>query len=201
MAPYAYISNSGGAIRTAILGEAPCRRFVISWENLPQTGCNSNELVAQVVLYETSNAVEMHIGQFASCLEITACVGIQGGGGEGAYGPEAFDTGEFAIDDLAFGYAPTGESQTELVYLIGEEIVGQGDSISVCIDEATEMVIGANFPVILPPPPEAGSCDAIPDDACDTSLVYDFNLGAFQTGTLNFPFDLSLIHISEPTRR
>ena len=41
MAPYGYISNSGGEIRTATLGEFPCRRFVISWENLPQTGCSS----------------------------------------------------------------------------------------------------------------------------------------------------------------
>ena len=70
MAPYAYISNSG-EIRTATLGEAPCRRFVISWENLPQTGCSANELVTQVVLHETSNVVEMHIGQFTSCLGIS----------------------------------------------------------------------------------------------------------------------------------
>ena len=87
MAPYAYISNSGGEIRTATLGEAPCRRFVISWENLPQTGCGANELITQVVLHETSNVVEMHIGQFQTCLGITACVGIQGGGTEGAFGP------------------------------------------------------------------------------------------------------------------
>ena len=79
MAPYGYISNNGGEIRTATLGEFPCRRFVISWENLPQTGCSSNELVTQVVLHETSNVVEMHIGQFASCIGITAVVGIQGG--------------------------------------------------------------------------------------------------------------------------
>ena len=50
MAPYAYIGNSGGTIRTATLGEAPCRQFVISWEYLPQTGCSSNELLSQVVL-------------------------------------------------------------------------------------------------------------------------------------------------------
>ena len=79
MALYGYISNNGGEIRTATLGEFPCRRFVISWENLPQTGCSSNELVTQVVLHETSNVVEMHIGQFASCIGITAVVGIQGG--------------------------------------------------------------------------------------------------------------------------
>ncbi|MBK12902.1 MAG: hypothetical protein CL849_05165 [Crocinitomicaceae bacterium] len=193
MAPFAYISNSGGAIRTATLGEAPCRRFVISWENLPQTGCNANELVTQVVLHETSNVVEMHIGQFASCQQITACVGINGSSGEGAYGPDGYDTGEFAIDDLAFRYAPTGAPQTEVVYLIGEDIVGQGDSVSVCIEEATEVVIGANFPVILPPPPAVGSCDGIPEEACDTSLVYDFNLGASQTGTVNFPFDGDLL--------
>ncbi|MGB1572740.1 MAG: hypothetical protein ACPG85_00565, partial [Flavobacteriales bacterium] len=193
MAPYAYISNSGGEIRTATLGEAPCRRFVISWENLPQTGCGANELITQVVLHETSNVVEMHIGQFQTCLGITACVGIQGGGTEGAFGPGAYDTGEFVIDDLAFRYSPNGDTQTQLVYLIDDEIVGQGDSLSVCIDATTELVIGANFPEILPPPPAAGSCDAIPDDACDTNIVYNYNLGAAQTGTLNFDFDAELL--------
>jgi len=196
LAPYAYISNSGGEIRTATLGEEPCRRFVVSWENLPQTGCGSNELVSQVVLHETSNLVEMHIDQFQTCLSITACVGIQGGSGEGAYGPEEYDTGEFVIEDLAFRYAPDGATQTQLVYLIDDEIIGQGDSISVCLDETTELVIGANFPEILPPPPVAGSCDAIPDDACDTSLVYNYNLGAAQTGTFNFPFDGDLLGFS-----
>jgi gliding motility-associated-like protein len=193
MAPYAYISNSGGEIRTATLGEFPCRRFVISWENLPQTGCGSNELVTQVVLFETSNRVEMHIGQFTSCVGITAVVGIQGGSGEGSYGPAAYDTGEFAIENEAFSYDPNGATQTELVYLIGEDIVGQGDSISLCLESSTELIIGANFPEILAPPPAPGSCDAIPDEACDTSLVYNFNLNAAQTGAINFPFDGELL--------
>ena len=193
MAPYAYISNSGGEIRTALQGEFPCRRFVISWENLPQTGCGSNELVTQVVLYETSNKVEMHIGQFESCLQITAVVGIQGGPGEGAYGPAEFDTGELVIQDKAFSYTPNGATQTNLVYLIGDEIVGQGDSISLCLEGTTELVIGANFPEILPPPPVAGSCDAIPDEACDTVMAYDFNLNANQSGSFNFPFDGELL--------
>ena len=196
MAPYAYISNSGGEVRTQLQGEFPCRRFVISWENLPQTGCGSNLLVTQVVLFETSNKVEMHIGQFESCLGITAVVGIQGGSGEGAYGPDAYNTGEFGIDDLAFSYSPNGATQTQLVYLVNDEIIGQGDSISVCIEENTELVIGANFPEILPPPPTPGSCDAIPDEACDTSIVYNFNLNASQTGAINFPFDGELLGFS-----
>ena len=193
MAPFSYISNNGGEIRTATLGEFPCRRFVISWENLPQTGCSSNELVTQVVLHETSNAVEMHIGQFASCLEITAAVGIQGGLGEGAFGPAAYNTGEFEIDNLAFRYAPDGDTQTQLVYLIDDQIVGQGDSLSVCVETATEVVIGANFPEILPPPPTPGSCDAITEEACDTTMGYDFNLSANQTESFNFPFEGELL--------
>lgn len=193
MAPYAYISNIGGEIRTATIGEFPCRQFVISWENLPQTGCGSNELLTQVVLHETSNKVEMHIGQFESCLGITACVGIQGGAGEGAFGPSEYDTGEFTISDAAFEYTPNGATQTQLVYLVGDEIVGQGDSISLCIEGTTELVIGANFPEILPPPPVAGSCDAIPEEACDTVMGYDFNLSANQTGSFDFPFDGELL--------
>ena len=193
MAPYGYMSNSGGEIRTATLGEFPCRRFVISWENLPQTGCSANELVTQVVLHETSNVIEMHIGQFASCVGLDAVVGIQGGSGEGGVGPPQYDTGEIALTDEAFRYAPDGATQTQLVYLVNDEIIGQGDSLSVCIEGATEVVIGANFPEILPPPPTPGSCDAIPVEACDTTMGYDFNLSANQTGSFNFPFDGELL--------
>lgn len=193
MAPYGYMSNSGGEIRTATLGEFPCRRFVISWENLPQTGCSANELVTQVVLHETSNVIEMHIGQFASCVGLDAVVGIQGGSGEGGVGPTQYDTGEIALTDEAFRYAPDGATQTQLVYLVNDEIIGQGDSLSVCIEGATEVVIGANFPEILPPPPTPGSCDAIPEEACDTTLGYDFNLSAIATGSLNFDFDGELL--------
>lgn len=191
MAPYAYI-GSGGEIRTALQGVFPCRRFVISWENVPQTGCSSNEFLAQIVLYETSNVVEVHIGQYVDC-GISAVVGIQGGSGEGGVGPAEYDTGNFDLTNVAFRYTPTGATQTEVVYLLGDEILGQGDSISVCLEETSEIVIGANFPEILPPPPAAGSCDAIPDDACDTNIVYNFNLGAAQTGSLTFDFDAELL--------
>ena len=56
------------------------------------------------------------------------------------------------MTDEAFRYAPDGATQTQLVYLVNDEIIGQGDSLSVCIEGATEVVIGANFPEILPPP-------------------------------------------------
>lgn len=196
MAPYGAIGTSGGGeIRTETIGEAPCRRFVISWEYVPQDVCQDNEFLSQVVLYETSNVVEVHMGQFETCGP-GACVGIQGSNGEGAYGPADYNTGAFAIENLAFRYAPTGETQTELVYLMDDEVIGQGDSLEVCLEESAELVIGANFPVILPPPPVAGSCDAIPEDACDTSLVYDFNLDAWETSTINFNFDGELLGVA-----
>lgn len=195
MAPYSFISGNsgGGEIRTAVLGEFPCRRFVVSWENLPQTGCSSNELVTQVVLHETSNVVETFIGQFEACIEIPACMGIQGTGGQNFLGPEAYNTGQFEISNLAFRYSPTGTTQTEIVYLVNNEIVGQGDSVFLCIEGPTELIIGANFPEILPPPPEPGSCDLIPEDACDTTLAYGFNLDAAETGVINFNFDGELL--------
>ena len=194
MAPYAYISNSGGEIRTATLGETPCRRFVISWENLPQTGCGANELVSQVVLYETSNTVEMHIGQFSSCLGITALVGIQGASGEGAFGPPEYNTGEFQINDLAFRYLPSGESLGVFEYYADGALIGSADSLTVCGLEADHIVVRTTPPPSIPfPEPNPGSCDAISDEACDTSFVYDFSLGAAQTGTFIFDFDGALL--------
>ena len=84
MAPYAYISNSGGEIRTATLGEFPCRRFVISWgRTCPKRVVGPTSWSPKSCCLRLPNRVGMHIGQFTSCVGITAVVGIQGGSGEG----------------------------------------------------------------------------------------------------------------------
>ena len=194
MAPFAYTSNSGVVINTATLGEAPCRQFVISWEDLPLVACGTNQLSTQVVLHETTNEIEVHVESFETCLDIPACLGIQGSSWEEGYGPEEYNTGQFSITEESFRFAPSGESvPSELLYFSEGQLIGSGDSVVICTQEPTELIIASNLPEVLPPPPAPGSCDEIPGDACDTIIVYDYNLGAAQTGALNFDFDAELL--------
>jgi large repetitive protein len=48
----------GGQIRYATYGSAPCRRFVVSWYQVPMYACTSTLCTQQLVLYETTNIID-----------------------------------------------------------------------------------------------------------------------------------------------
>ncbi len=61
----------GGTMRYATLGVAPNRRFVASWESIPMYSCGTSSpaiyYTGQVKLYETSNNIEIHVGNKGIC--------------------------------------------------------------------------------------------------------------------------------------
>jgi hypothetical protein len=61
----------GGTIRYATLGVAPNRRFVASWESIPMFSCGTSSpaiyYTGQVKLFETSNNIEIHVGNKGVC--------------------------------------------------------------------------------------------------------------------------------------
>ena len=195
MAPYGYISDSGGEIRTATIGEFPHRKFIVSWENLPQTGCSSNEIVSQVVLFESTNTVEMHIGQFQTCLEHP----LQRLEFKVGWEKERWSSGrygEFTISEKAFRFSPSGATVAPTSLFSENGLEGYGDSLEICSSAGQSFIVRTPIPIISPPPSEVGTCDALPEDVCDTSLVYDFNLGASQSGSIEFAFDGTLLGIA-----
>lgn len=60
---------SGATISYATLGTAPLRKFVVTWSNMPLFGstCGSGTSTYQVILYETINRIECHIGNKINC--------------------------------------------------------------------------------------------------------------------------------------
>lgn len=62
MGPWQDINpSSGGNIMYQTLGVAPCRRLVVTYENVPMFSCTSMIFAAQIILYEGSNIIENHI--------------------------------------------------------------------------------------------------------------------------------------------
>ncbi len=61
--------SSGGTIRMGVLGTAPNRRFVVSFENIPMFSfsCSSLLFTGQIKLFETTNDIEIHIGNKPLC--------------------------------------------------------------------------------------------------------------------------------------
>jgi uncharacterized repeat protein (TIGR01451 family) len=62
MSPWQDIDPSnGGTIKYAVNGVAPFRRFVVSFYQIPMYSCTSNLFSQQVILYESTNIIEVHI--------------------------------------------------------------------------------------------------------------------------------------------
>jgi gliding motility-associated-like protein len=61
-------SNIGNYIKYQVLGTAPFRRLVVSWNGCPLYSCTTNLGTFQIVLFETSNNIETRIQNKPACL-------------------------------------------------------------------------------------------------------------------------------------
>lgn len=90
MAPWQdWWSSFGGLgdINYRTLGTAPNRRFVVSFAQLPMYGCTQNTGTFQIILYETSNIIEVHIQEKPPCTSWggTAVLGLHNATGSDAH--------------------------------------------------------------------------------------------------------------------
>lgn len=72
-------TNGGfGDIRYATRGTAPFRQFVVTFFQLPMFGCTQNRGTFQIILYECSNRIEIHILEKPPCTSWggTAVLGV-----------------------------------------------------------------------------------------------------------------------------
>jgi len=57
----------GGTIRYTTYGAAPCRRFVVSWNQMAMYSCTTTLCTQQIVLYETTNVIDNFIQSKGTC--------------------------------------------------------------------------------------------------------------------------------------
>lgn len=69
MAPWQDILPATGQqqIRYRVYGTAPCRRLVISYNNIPMFFCTNLRYTGQIKIYEGTNIIETHIGNKPIC--------------------------------------------------------------------------------------------------------------------------------------
>lgn len=61
MFPWQDLFSTGSIIRYETMGTAPNRKFVVSFDSIPYYSCTTSYFTGQVVLEETTNAIETHI--------------------------------------------------------------------------------------------------------------------------------------------
>ncbi|MBI4929682.1 MAG: T9SS type A sorting domain-containing protein [Bacteroidetes bacterium] len=81
MAPWQDVDASlGGAITYNTSGTTPNRKFVVSFNNIPMFSatCNNLTSTSQIILYETSNVIEIHILNKDTCTTWNSGAAIEG---------------------------------------------------------------------------------------------------------------------------
>ena len=99
---------NGGTIKYYVSGEYPQRKFVISYENVAQYWCNDLRTTQRIILYESSNVIDVQIDRKDTCLNWNngnAVIGIQNESGIWLMCPreEIPELGQFLRLNLNFG--------------------------------------------------------------------------------------------------
>ncbi len=70
--------SSGGSVRTSTLGTAPNRVFIAKYFSVAMFSCTFSTYTGQIMLYETSNNIEIHIEDKPVCFGWNSGAGIMG---------------------------------------------------------------------------------------------------------------------------
>ena len=172
----------GGNIYHQTYGTAPCRQFVISWNAvdlfLPGTYCGGNHTTSEIVLYESSNIIDIYIGSRTPCAAWNgglAVCGIENNAGSVFYCPPGENGTTFSATNLGWRFTPTGAAAGWTYNWVapGGASAGTTSSIVVCPTTTTIYTVTAT----------STSCSGI--SVANTSTVTFTGTSTPITGTLS----------------
>lgn len=133
-------SVCGGA-SYAILGTAPCRVFVVNYNNVCHFSCNAMQSTSQIVLYETTNSIEVYIEDKETCLgwnSGNALIGIQNATGTTGLVASGRQTGPWNASNEAWRFTPTGAPNVTVNWYDQNGFLGSGVDMTVCPSESVQ---------------------------------------------------------------
>lgn len=130
-------SVAGSDINFSVLGTAPCRTFVVNFNNVGHFSCNNLKTTQQIVIYETTNAIEVYVKRKPSCAgwnNGVATIGIQNAGGNLGYAPPGRNIGAWTANNEAWRFTPNGAPNFTITWRDkAGNILGNGPSQVVSI--------------------------------------------------------------------
>lgn len=163
MGPYHDIDPSlGGNISYQILGTAPCRIFVISYNQVPMynsdnflSTCSGMDATHQIAIYETTNAIEIYIAHKDACPDGgflqtgwndgLAVEGIQNATQTVAYTVPGRNNSVWTANNDAWRFTPNGPSIVSVAWFQGANQIATGNSVQVCPPTATTYTAQATY--------------------------------------------------------
>ncbi|MEE2931540.1 MAG: gliding motility-associated C-terminal domain-containing protein [Bacteroidota bacterium] len=136
----------GGDINYAVLGSYPCRTFVVNYNNVTHFQCNNITTTQQIVLYETTNVIEVYIDDKPVCNTWNlgnAVIGIQDQAGTLGYTPPNRNTSSWTASQEAWRFTPAGPSICSVNwYESGVSTpISTNDTITVCPGNNTNYIV------------------------------------------------------------
>jgi len=141
----------GGGITYATYGTAPCRQFVISYDAvdlfLPGSFCDGNTTTSQIVLYESTNVIDIYVANRQPCSDWNdglAVVGIENASGSTFYCPPGENGTTFSATNEGWRFTPSGATGGwTYQWTSPGGTVGTTDTINVCPGATTTYTVTA----------------------------------------------------------
>lgn len=131
--------SGSGQINWAVFGEAPCRTMVVNFPGIPyfSSSCNQYKLTSQVVIYETTNVVEVYVEDRTDACPTwndgNAVIGIQNQDGTQGFTPPERNTGNWSATEEAWRFTPNGTSNVVFSWLDSDgNVLSNDPTITVC---------------------------------------------------------------------
>lgn len=148
--------SDGGEIAWELIGNAPCRAMVISFNTVAQFGSSCPDpTTSQIVLWETTNIIDVYVPTKPLCTDWNdglATLGIQNGDGTVGFTPPNRNTGAWTATDEAWRFTPNGGStgggannNTIVTWYEGGTPIGNTDTVTVCPSVTTTYVAEVTY--------------------------------------------------------
>ena len=138
------------SINYQVLGTAPCRVFVINFSKIAQFSCGVTVglQTSQIVLYETSNVIDVYIKDRTSCTTWNTgngLIGLQNAAGTNAVVPPGRNTGTWEAHNEAWRFLPSGASNVTFQWLQDGTPLTSNVNTNVCVTHDTNMTAQATY--------------------------------------------------------
>ena len=128
-----------GNVRYDTYGTAPCREFVVTWNAVCQFSCTSQQVSAEVVLYEGTNVIEVYLGNRPQCGWGSAVIGIMNQPGTIGISPDGYNTGNWSAANEAWRFSSGEVVEGTTLWYEGDDYLGMGDTLDYCTTESTTL--------------------------------------------------------------
>jgi gliding motility-associated-like protein len=137
-----------GAFRYGVVGSYPCRSFIMNFDHVCHFSCTTIQSTLQVVLYEGTNVIEVHILNKPTCYSWNsgnAVIGIQNAAGTVAYVPPGRNTGPWTASNEAWRFTPNGAPSYTISWFHGANLLGYNAQQPVYVAQTDSFIAIATY--------------------------------------------------------